>query len=287
MPKHSLLRLASKIHNTPHLITAEAFDVILNYIDSRNGLTSLMVPMDMPENESEENPDDLNDLHELGISVINVSGSLTYKPVMTLCGEVGTSYQNLVEQFEDAIEAGCKTVVMNIESGGGEASHCFQAADDIRKMCDEAGVYVYGYADTLACSAAYALGVICDELHCNPSATLGSIGCVVCLCDTSKAMEQAGLRRIFITSGANKVPFNEAGEFKQEFLDSIQEEVNRLNDEFASHVSKYSGLSVEDIKALEADSFNAADAVAKGLANSVMTNKEFVKYVVTSRGVSK
>lgn len=285
MSKHQLFRLAQSIWNKPHLITAEAFDVILSYIDSRNGVTSLMAPIDMPE-EPDDDPDDLDDLYELGIAVINVSGSLTYKPVMTMCGEVGTSYQELVEQFEDAIEAGCKTIVMNIESGGGEASHCFQTAEDIRSMCDEAGVYVYGYADTMACSAAYALGVICDELHCNPSATLGSIGCVVCLCDTSKAMEQAGLRRIFITSGSNKVPFNEAGEFKQEFLDSLQEEVNRVNDEFASHVSKYSGLSVDEIKALEAESFNANDAVEKGLANSVMTNKEFVKYVVTNMEAS-
>lgn len=273
MPKHSLLRLASKLYNVPHLIMPESFNIVLDYLDARNSGITMMVPQGDDAQETDEPNMDS------GLAVICVEGSLSYKPVMTLCGEAGTSYQGLQDEVEDAIEAGCKTIVLDMASGGGEASHVFQCAESIREMCDEAGVKLIAYADVMACSAAYALSVIADEVIVNPSSCVGSIGCVVALMDTSKAMEQAGLKRIFVTSGDSKVPFAEDGSFKQEFLDEIQKDVNELNDEFAAFVSKYSGLDVEVIKGFQARTFNAQEALEAGLANKIMTNKEFAQYV--------
>jgi ClpP class serine protease len=269
---HSLYRLYSKLHNVPHLITPESFNVILDYFEYRHS-DEFKMALDSkatPKVVGERNGD---------IGLLMVDGSLTYKPVMTMCGEAGTSYQSLVDQVEAMAESGIKTIVMEVTSGGGEASHVFQAAEDIRAACDENGIKLIGYADTMAASAAYALIAICDEVIANPSASLGSIGCVVALLDMSKAMEQAGYKRIFVTSGESKVPFAEDGSFKQEFLDEIQADVNRLNVEFANHVSKYTGLDVATIMDFEAKVFDAEEAVNLGLANKIMTNKQFAAYV--------
>ena len=274
MPKHSLLRLASKIYNVPHLITPQAFNVVLDYLDTRNSGITLMIPQD-----DDNDPEDVEPTMDNGLAVISVEGSLSYKPVMTLCGEAGTSYQSLQESVEDAIESGCSTIVFDMASGGGEASHVFQCAENIRSMCDDANVKLIAYVDVMACSACYALSVIADEVIVNPSSCVGSIGCVVALMDTSKAMEQAGLKRIFITSGDSKVPYAEDGTFKQEFLDEIQEDVDELNDEFAAFVSKYTGIDVATIQGFQAKTFNAQEALDAGLANKVMTNKEFAQYV--------
>lgn len=286
MPNHSLFRLSSKIYNTPHLITPQAFDVVLNYLDHRNGFSKQLIMQDDETTEPPETPDDLDDIDEsdLPVAVINVSGSLTYKPVQTLCGEVGTSYQSLEEQVEDAIENGATTIVLNFSSGGGEAAHCFETADNIRTMCTDAGVSLLGYADEYACSAAYALAVICDELYANPSATLGSIGCVVALLDTSKAMEMDGLKRVFVTSGTNKVPFDTDGTFKESFLEEIQMSVDKLNTQFTEHVSKYTGIDQKVIRDFEASCFDAEDSLANNLVSGIMTNKEFVQYVVSKQG---
>jgi ClpP class serine protease len=272
---HSLFRLTQKVYNTPHLITPEAFGVILDYLEARNsGLSSVNSnPYGDVEPVEKDKP------YSDGLGLLQVSGSLTYKPVMTLCGEAGTSYQSLVQQVEEMAEAGVRTIVMEVNSGGGEASHVFQACEDIRAICDEHNIKLIGYADTIAASAAYALISICDEVIANPSACLGSIGCVVALMDASKAYEQAGLKRIFITSGENKVPFAEDGSFKKSFLDDIQESVDRLNDEFAAHVSKFTGLDTKTIKGFQAKVFDADKAVEVGLANKVMTNKQFIAYV--------
>lgn len=275
MPTHSLLRLTAAIYNKPHLITADAFNVVLDYLESRNDVG--IVKANWREDEAPAQEDIRP--RAGGVGVLRVDGSLTYKPLMTMCGEVGTSYQSLVAQVEEMAESGVKTVVMEVTSGGGEAGHCFETAREIRELCDDYGINLIGYADTYAASAAYALIAVCDEVIANPSASLGSIGCVVALMDTSKAMQMAGLKRIFVTSGESKVPFAEDGSFKKEFLEEIQEEVDRLNNEFAEHVSFYTGIPVDDIKSLEAKMFSAEDAVGRGLANRVMTTRQFAAYV--------
>ena len=285
---HQLFRLTQSIWNKPHLITPQAFDVVLNYLDYRNGLYHKLIIQDSEDSVDipEPSPDDLDDFDEssLPVAVINVSGSLTYKPVMTMCGEVGTSYESLEDQVEDAIEDGATTIVLNFASGGGEAAHAFETADNIRNMCTEAGVALLGYADEYACSAAYLLAVVCDELYANPSATLGSIGCVVALLDTSKAMEMEGYKRVFITSGTNKVPFDLDGSFKESFLEEIQVSVDKLNAQFTDHVAKYTGIDPQVIRDFEASCFDAEDSLANNLISGIMTNKEFVQYVVSKQG---
>jgi protease-4 len=285
---HSLFRLSTKVYNVPHLITPEAFSVILDYIEYRNETGHRMMPMPPMDDGSDDDndndslfPDNDEDDGEPLIGVLRVDGSLTYKPVMTMCGEAGTSYQSLVEAVEEMAETGVKTIVMEVSSGGGEASHCFQTAEEIRAICDDNNIQLIGYADTMACSAAYALICVCDEVIANPSASVGSIGCVVALLDTSKAMEQAGLKRIFVTSGANKVPFAEDGSFKKSFLNDIQDQVDKLNAEFAAHVSKYTGLDTKTINGFEAGVFDAEEGVQRGLVNQIMTNKQFATYVAS------
>ncbi len=273
--KHGLLRLRAKLHNTPHLITADALAPILEYFDARS--TAGFERIEWEEADSAVSEDEKP--YADGLGVLRVDGSLTYKPVMTMCGEAGTSYVSLVRQVEEMAAAGVRTIVMEVSSPGGEASHCFQTADEIRSICNEHGIRLIGYADTIAASGGYALIAICDEVIANPDATLGSIGVVVALTDVSKAYEKAGVKRIFITSGANKVPFAADGSFKEEFLAELQTHVDQIADKFAQHVSTYTGLDVDTIKGLEAGVFVGQEAVDKGLANKVMTNKEFATYV--------
>lgn len=276
MKAHSTARLLGSLYNKPHFITVDAFDVVLDYLVTRNSdafkfstETYEVAPVGSRGNQ---------------VGVLYVDGTLTYKPVSTMCGEAGTSYQALVNEFQEMADAGIKTVVMEVSSGGGEASHCFEAANEIRAIADEYDIELIGYADTLACSAAYALISVCDEVVANPSATVGSIGCVVALMDTSKAMAQAGLKRVFITSGENKVPFAADGSFKQEFLDEVQEDVDRANTEFANHVSGYTGIEAAEIMALEAKTFKADKAMEIGLVNAVMTSKQFAAHVAAKQG---
>lgn len=180
---------------------------------------------------------------------------------------------------EDAIEEGAQCIVMDFSTPGGQATHAFEYADEIRKLCDDNNIELIAYVDEMACSAGYLLACICDEVIANPDSVVGSIGAVVALTDVSEAMKQAGIKRIFITSGTAKVPYDEEGAFKSDFINKVQSEVDMLNDKFVSHVSKFTGLDDSTIRGLNADSFNAEEALSIGLVNSIQTQSEFAAYL--------
>jgi len=264
-------RLTSDLYNKPHLISVEAFSAITSYLELRN--TGMLAQVETVSA-------DLDKPSQVGkIGLINIHGSLTNKPVESLCGATGTSYAGLMDQMLELIGVGCKKIVFDISSGGGEAFNCFQTADAIRQMADENGVYLISYVQDCAASAAYALCVLSDEVVAHPQGQVGSIGVLIALMNNSKALENAGYKRTFVTAGANKIPFDADGEFRDEFLAGLQEQVDELYEEFVAHVSKYTGLSTDEIKATEASMFRAKKAQELGLINSIMTNEEFAQYL--------
>src|SRR4051812_24877013 len=109
---HALMRLAARVYNTPHLITPSAFNVVLDYFERRNAKDFRLDYMD--DLQSADEPDESEAQYANGMGVLRVDGSLTYKPVYGLCGEVGTSFQSLVDQVEEMAEAGVTTIVMEV-----------------------------------------------------------------------------------------------------------------------------------------------------------------------------
>lgn len=277
-------RLLADLYNKPHLISAQSFRAITSYLDIRNsGMLAQIIPSD-PDNDGDNDnggndPD--KDRIVPGFAVLDIHGSLTNKPVQTMCGEVGTSYASLKDNVAAAIQAGCHTVAFDISSGGGEAFNCFQTADEIRKMADDAGVYLISYVEDCAASAAYALCVMSDEVVCHPQGQVGSIGVLIALYNNSAQLANEGITRTFVTAGANKIPFDANGEFRDDFIASLQDSVDALYGEFCAHVSKYTGLSLEAVQATEASMFRANKALEMGLINSIMTNEQFAQYLTT------
>lgn len=274
--QNSVLRLTERIYSAPQLITREAFSVIEEYLQNRNDGILLFEEFDAEEKAPEPFYD-----KKSKIGVLNISGTLSAKPIVTMCGEVGTSYSKLLDQSTEMIDAGVKTIIMNVSSGGGQALNCFNAASEFRAMCDANDVKVYGFNECLAASAAYAWLSVCDEVYAHPDAETGSIGVLVSLMDSSKAMDQMGLKRVFVTAGGEKIPFAEDGSFKKEFLDDLQYKVDVMYENFVSHISQHMGLSSEAIKATQAKTFLSKDALALGLINGVKTEREFQDYVVS------
>ena len=284
---HQLTRFTKSLHNEPHLISQEAFRTITEYLDSRNsGQVFLMKPMQsMQSNMAPEEPDDLDDLP---VAVINIYGSLTYREteMSVSCGL--TTYEGILEQAEDALENGCKHLVLNIDSGGGMAYGCFETANELREMADEAGATIWAYIDGNSCSAAYALTCVADYVVSNKDSCIGSIGVLISLVDNSAQMEKQGIKMIYITDGASKVPFDESGAFKKEFLDELQAKATRLGNDFRDHVSTYTGMTVQDLKDTQAKVFEAPEALSLGFINAIMSKSDFVDYVIEQiQGVSE
>lgn len=274
---HELFRLTQKLYNCPHLINQSAFENITTYLNSRN--FKMYDEWDQGVDEAPLQPQLTN-----GIGILEVNGPLVNKATMwdAMCG--GCSYEGIIDQAQSFVKAGAKTIVMSIDSGGGEAYGAFLAAQELKKLCDDSGVNLLGYVDGTCASAAYALGCVCDELIANPYAETGSVGVLISLCDTSKYMEQEGLKPIYISAGKEKIPYAADGSFKQAFLDDLQMKVDNLYQAFVEHVSTNTGMTEQDVRNTEAKTFIAKDALALGLVNKIMTNSEFIEYVVNYQG---
>lgn len=279
----NLFRLSSQIFNQPQLIIAETFSPIVDYLSKRNLGEISMMKREDDEDESDY-PDKEDKIEvENGIAFIKIEGPLTYKPVRMMCAPEGTSYVGLVEQVTQAISAGANTIVFEHSSGGGQALGCFLMANEVRMLMDEAGVKSYSYIDEGSCSASYAWACIADEVIISPEASCGSIGCICAMIDNSEAMAKEGYRRVVISSTPGKSPYNEEGGFSEQFLAKMQEDVTRLGNTFAEHVAKYTCLPVDDILALDAQSFHAEKALEIGLVNSIMTPREFMNYLMKGK----
>jgi ClpP class serine protease len=284
---HQLFKFTQKLYGIPHLVNRQSFEAIEIYLAKRNRMIPMMpdggVNMD-DMNEQDEAPDDLDDID--GVGIINITGPLTYKTTgfEALCG--GCSYEMILEQADDLIEMGATSIVMVFDSGGGEAYGCFESANTLRSMCDAANVPLYAYVDGMCASAAYGLACVADEIVMNQYADVGSVGVLVALMDSSKNMEQEGYKPIFISAGKQKIPYAEDGSFTKSFLSDLQTKVDSLYNAFCQHVSDNTGLSVQEVKDTEAKTFMASDALSLGLVNQVMTNQQFVDYIVTKQGAS-
>lgn len=282
---HNIYRLASTILNNPQLIQQEAFEPIAEYLRYRSSKAFLMEDQeDYPEKEKDDEEEEDFEIVG-GIAIIKVEGPLTYKTQRMMCQPDTISYEALIEQTEEAIEQGCKAIVYEHSSPGGQAFFCFQAADEISRLLTENNIKSYAYILEGSYSASYALACICDEVIINPDASCGNIGCCVSVKDVSKSNEMNGIKPIYKSFPEGKVPFEDDGSFKKSFLDKLEEDAVRLGTQFAEHVSKYTGLSVETILGLDAQTFYAEKALEIGLVNKIMTQGDFINYITNNRSI--
>lgn len=275
---HKITRLKAKLLNTPHLIDEQSFNAILSYINDRNATGILAERDDDDEDKYERSRFLYND--ESRTAILYIEGPLTAKPtgMEMFCG--GTSYEGLKEDFADAVELGAKTVVFMTDSGGGEASTMMDTANYLRKMADDNDVKIISYVDGgMAASAAYGIICVSDEIVAQADSDIGSIGVLVRLMNDSKHLEKEGYERTFVTAGSEKVPFSEDGSFRKEFLEDIQYKVDKLYESFTSHVATHRGMSVEAVKATEARTYLADDAMRIGLVDKVMSLDDFYEYL--------
>lgn len=276
---HKLFRLVNeKINNKPLLMTEESLRSVVEYLETRDvSMTAKEVEAAIANDSSERMEKVLTD----NLAIIPIAGSLTYEETWmgALCGM--TSYQGLLRDVEHALSTGIKTIVFDTSSGGGEAYAMMTTATSIRQRADKAGARIITYVDGMAASAAYGLAAISDEIIAHPDSQTGSIGVVIRLMNNSEKMKKEGYKQTYITSADSKVPFDTEGEFKSDFIEDLQTQVNELHTQFVAHVASYRPMSEEDINGLQAKVFNSSKALELGLIDSVMNHDQFAEYLET------
>lgn len=169
-----------------------------------------------------------------------------------------------------------RALVIEYDSPGGEVAGCGVCADAIRAAADASGKPVVSYVGELAASAAYWLASASDKIVTPASGMLGSIGVIAARVED--APDPEGRKVTLITSGARKADGHPTVPMSEDELAATKAKIDALADVFAGAVAERRGMSAADVRALEADVFVGADAVAKGLADRVGNLSSAVAY---------
>jgi ClpP class serine protease len=130
---------------------------------------------------------------------------------------------------------------------------------------------IAGFANEHAYSAGYSLISAVDPGRLSVARTggVGSIGVVTAHVDYSEAMKNSGVKVTFIHAGKYKVEGNPYETLSDDAKERIQTRIDGLYDIFVSTVARNRGIDEKDVRATEALTFSADEAVSKGLADSV------------------
>lgn len=200
---------------------------------------------------------------EGGATIIEI-----YGPLEQHRGWCWDSYESIGERVKAACAAEPQTVILKLASPGGDAHGCFDLAYDIRKQCAKAGKKLLAYVEERACSAAYAIATAAQAIYVADTAIVGSIGVLCTRPDHSEQTAARGIKINYIASGARKADGHPDLPMSEAELASTQRMVDGMAGVFFALVKSHRGL---DAKALEAECFHGADAVARGLADEVIS----------------
>lgn len=295
MQKRTLAHLSKRVFNTPLFVTQDGLAPIANYMsDPERTLKLMQYEKDVVEDKQLLRSDFKSDdayrkyqLESMGVNpetmvgTIDVKGTLVNRAGQTqACVEL-TSYESLKRQFTSQIENGVKTIVMQIDSHGGEAYRMFGATNAVRKMATDNDVKIIAYVDGTSASAGYGWASIADEIIANPQSRIGSVGVVIQLYNDTKYLEKVGIERSFVYAGKNKIPFADDGSFSEDFIADLQKGVNRSYNTFTKFIATNRNLTVEQVVETNAKVYDAEEALSVGFIDKIMEIEEFEEYMNT------
>lgn len=205
-----------------------------------------------------------------GVCIIPVIGTLLQHASLLdkQCG--ACSYDDIRRDLQQAVNTpGINKIVLNINSPGGMSmgSHeCAQAVENAAEL-----LRVEAVTDALMCSAAYELASSADRIYCTPTASVGSIGCLLPWMDQSVRYEMAGLKMELFASGPLKGAGWPGTELTTEQREHFQSTVDRFAGIFKDHVLSH---RLVDEHAMRGQSVLGVDAVECGLVDELVDDIE-------------
>src|SRR6201987_6371066 len=158
------------------------------------------------------------------VRLSGVIGAVTpLRPGLTLAG--------IAKTLEKAFATkNARAVALVINSPGGSPVQSRQIYLRIRQLAHEKNLQVMVFCEDVAASGGYMIACAGDEIYCDPSSILGSIGVVGSSFGFPKLMEKLGVERRLYVSGEHKAMLDPFLPEKPEDVDrpkAIQREIHQ------------------------------------------------------------
>lgn len=266
--KAILARLATRLINTPLMIHPDKLNVILSILGPRIGLYSTV---DIKAESDAFEPVERIDPYTIeNLAVVPIYGSLVHRAgwLDALSGIM--SYEEIRANFRKAMaDPAVETVLLDIDTFGGESAGVFDLADEIYQA--RAEKEIISISNEHAYSAGYALGSAASKMYVTRTAGVGSIGVIAVHVDQSEFDKKEGMKYTAIYAGSHKNDFTPHAPLTDDARRIVQDMVDESMELFTDLVARNRGLSVKTVKAMEALTYRGKGAVEAGLADAVMS----------------
>ncbi|APO55505.1 S49 family peptidase [Bradyrhizobium diazoefficiens] len=199
------------------------------------------------------------------VRLSGVIGAVTpLRPGMTLAG--------VARVLERAFSMrNAKAVALVINSPGGSPVQSRQIYLRIKQLAAEKKLPVLVFVEDVAASGGYMIACAGDEIFCDPSSILGSIGVVGGSFGFQDAIKRLGIERRLYTAGAHKAmldPFLPENPDDVAKLKALQREIHQI---FIALVKESRGarLKGEDDTLFTGEYWAGASSIALGLADGI------------------
>lgn len=273
----TLMRIADRVLNRPLMIHPDKLTLIASILEGRIGIDATELREIMPESSqfigsslSEDGKTRKNYRVEKGTAIIPVLGSLVNRGAWLGARSGMTSYEGLAFQLDQALaDRDVKSIVLDIDSPGGEAVGAFEAADKVRSVAKSKPVTAV--VNGMAASAAYAIASAASRIVSTPSGVAGSIGVVLMHADYSVALHKEGIKPTLIHAGAHKVDGNPYEPLSESVKADLKAEVDQFYSLFVSSVAagRKGRMTKESIRGTEARTYIGSAALDAGLIDEI------------------
>lgn len=285
MPQINYPRIAEMAFNTPLLATAHLSNVIESFLAPR-----VLGRINEKENNQklsaeqisaqEPAPIPLGD-PEKGdrIVVVPVHGILVPRRglITDTCEEV-MSYELLRSQIQKALnDESVLEIVLDINSGGGTAQAAFECAEFIYQA--RSIKPIRAIINFNAYSGAYLIAAACTEIIISDTAGVGSVGVYQKRLDLTKAYDDAGYKVHTFHRGATKVYFHPDVEMSEEERAHTETNIEKTYQKFVGAIVKYRNMSIEEVTATEADTYDGQAAIDLKLADRLATPQDAINQI--------
>jgi signal peptide peptidase SppA len=212
------------------------------------------------------------------VAVIPLQGVIMYRAGMMAQTSGAVSLESFMADFRAAMaDEEIGSIVLDIDSPGGEVSGVPEAAAEIRAARDQKRIVAV--ANPMAASAAYWIGSQAGEFYCMPSGWVGSIGCYSAHDDLSAMYEMEGVSETLISAGKYKVEASELAPLSDEARAYIQSIVDDYYGMFVADVAKGRGVPAADVRGGmgQGRMLLAKPAVAERMIDGVATLDEAIR----------
>jgi signal peptide peptidase SppA len=164
-----------------------------------------------------------------------------------------------------------RAVALQINSPGGSPVQSHLIYRRIRQLATESGRPVIAFAEDVAASGGYMIACAADEIVCDPSSLVGSIGVVGGSFGFSKLIDKLGIERRLYTSGDHKAMLDPFLPEKSEDVERLKSVQREIHEGFIELVKRSRGARLKgpEKTVFSGEYWTGSKAIELGLADAI------------------